>query len=321
MTRQLRVLLHYDNTGHLEPVVRERCPAVDLHVCNSYDALAGALAQFAPEVHCCIKFENKPYPRDVLMACPSVRWVCVGGVGVDHLVPWDSERLTVTNGAGVSSEVIAWYALGAMVAITMRFTHFIRAQAEHRWQCEYVGNMSGRTVTVVGLGHTGQAIARIASGAGLRVVGTRAHPAPTCGVERVYAPGELHTALAEGDFVVVCVPLLASTINLIDEAAVRAMKPGAVLVDVSRGGVVDARALTDALRSGHLGGAALDVFDPEPMPSDHPLWDMDNVLISSHSSAVDPDWETRTIHMLCDNIERYLEGVPLENIVDPRRGY
>lgn len=317
----MRVLLHHDRPEVFADLVTSRFDDIEVELCRSYDALAGMLASFAPEVMFCIKFENRPYPRAPVIDSRSLKWVGVGGVGVDHLVPWDPSRLTVTNGAGVPSEVMGMYVIGGIIALTMGLPRFIRQQMQHVWKWHYVGQVAGRTVTVVGLGHTGRAVARLATGIGLRVVGTRARPRPTEHVDRVYGASELHKALSEGDYVVVATPLIEGTRDLIDHAAIEAMKPGAYVIDVSRGGVVGPEALLAGLRSGKLGGAMLDVFETEPMPPDSPFWDLENVIITPHSSGVFEGWERSAVQVFCDNLVRWRAGEPLANVVDPARGY
>ncbi len=321
MSERPRVLLHYDRTELFADYIIERCPDVDVHCCNSYAALPGALAAFAPRILFCIKFENRPYPRDAVLACPSIQWVSNGGAGVDHLLPWDPAHLTVSNASGVASPMMAEYVIGGMLALSIGFPGFMRRQVEHRWQFERVAGVAGKTVAIVGLGSTGRAVAALASALDMRVVGTRARPIPTPWVDNVYPAAELHRAVAESDFVVVTAPLLESTRHLIDEAAITAMKPGACLIDVSRGGVVDQSALIAGLESQKLAGAVLDVFEGEPLAADSPLWDLPNVIITPHCSSVYAGWELRAAQKFCDNLQRWLAGEALENVVDPERGY
>jgi len=318
---RVRVLLHYDRTELLRDLIADRFPDLELRCCNSYRDLARVLADFSPKALFCIKFENRPYPRDAVMACPSIEWLSNGGAGVDHLLPWDPDRLTVTNASGVASHMMAEYVIGAMLALSIGLPGFMRCQVEHRWQFQRVAGIAGKTVAIVGLGRTGRALAGLAGALGMRVVGTRARPAQTPGVDKVYPAAQLHEALRESDFVVVAAPLLESTRHLLDARAIAAMKAGACLIDVSRGGVVDQSALVEGLRSQRLGGAALDVFEREPLTADSPLWDLQNVIITPHCSSVYEGWEQRAAHMFCDNLERWLAGEALDNVVDPARGY
>jgi phosphoglycerate dehydrogenase-like enzyme len=131
----------------------------------------------------------------------------------------------------------------------------------------------------------------------------------------------LHDVLAQADVVVVALPRTARTIGLLDRAAFAATKPGAHLIDVSRGGIVVAAALVEALKSGRIGGAVIDVYDPEPMPGDAELWDMENVIVTPHSSAVYEGWDLDALDIFADNVARSRAGEPLVNVVDPVRGY
>lgn len=321
MSDRRRLLLHYDRAALFHDLIAERFPQVELRSCTSYDALAGSLAEFAPQVLFCIKFENRPYPRDAVMNCPSIQWVSNGGAGVDHLLPWDPHRLTVTNASGVASHMMAEYVIGGMLALSIGLPGFMRRQMAHRWQFEPVSAIAGKTVAIVGLGRSGREVARLASALGMRVVGTRAHPVETPYVETVFPASRLHDALTISDYVVMTTPLLDSTRRLIDARAIAAMKQGACLVDVSRGGVVDQSALVEGLQSRKLAGAVLDVFEGEPLAADSALWDLDNVIITPHCSSVYEGWERRAVEMFCDNLDRWLAGQSLNNVVDPARGY
>ena len=317
----MRVLIHHDEPDEMVARLAELVPAAEVASCTTYDGLAAALAAHRAEASFHIRFENKPYPMDAVLACPTMRWLAVGGVGVDHLAPWDPARLTVTNGAGINAEVMAWYVLGAMIALTMKFPRFLRQQVRHEWHWDRVDVVAGSTVCVVGLGHIGREVARLCASLGLTVVGTRAHPQPTPHVARVFAGDDLHEALSGADYVVMTTPRTPATLGMIDAAAFAAMKPGARLIDVARGGIVVADELIAALQSGHLAGAALDVFEPEPMPADCPLWDMENVMVTPHSSGVFPGWDMKALELFAENLKGHLAGQPLFNVVDPARGY
>ncbi|MBC6440355.1 MAG: D-2-hydroxyacid dehydrogenase [Rhodospirillales bacterium] len=317
----IRVLIHHNEPEPLRDRLLELVLGVEVGLSASYDALIADTTAFGPDVQFHIRFEDKTYPIAAVFDQPSLRWIAVGGVGVDHLGPWDPKAILVTNGAGVATEALAWHVIGSIIALTLKYPTFARRQADHVWSGQSVGHISGKTICVVGLGHIGRDIARMAKALGLTVVGTRANPQPTDNVDRVYAADDLHAALAEADFVAVATPKTERTIGLIDRTAFAAMKPGAMLVDVSRGGVTLAVDLMAALDSGHVAGASLDVFDPEPMPEDHPLWDYENVMITPHSCATFEGWELRSIELFADNLKRYMAGEPVFNVVDPVRGY
>lgn len=300
-----------------------RFPEVGFTCCRTYEAVPETLDECAPDALYGIIFAGRrDYPRQAMFNTPSLDWISVGGSGTDHLAPWDPAAVTVTNSAGVAAEVMAQYVLGAILSLSLGFPAFARAQRERRWvEGGMVRPICGRTAAVVGLGSTGRAVARNLKSMGLRVVGVRANPRPTEHVDRVYGADGLHEALAVADFVVLCLPLTEATRHCIDEAAIAAMTPGVILVDVSRGGVLVGDALVAGLRSGHVAGAALDVFEGEPLASESPLWSLENVIVTPHCSSVYEGWERRSAEMFGDNLARRLRGEPLENIVDPARGY
>ncbi len=318
----MRLIVHYDHPETFLDIIEARLPDAEIRCCTSYAALSAMLESFEPQIVYGIRMHGTPgFPRAAILACPTLGWFSVGGSGTDHLAPWDPARLTVTNAAGVAAEEMAQYALGAALSFSLGLPGFERDRRDRAWRTATVAGIDGRTVAIVGLGKTGQAVARRFKAMGCSTLGVRANPAPTEAVDAVFGVDRMVDALGAADFVVVCVPLTDATRHLIDARAIAAMKPGAVLVDVSRGGVVDGAALIGALRSGRLGGAALDVFEAEPPPPESPFWTLDNVIVTPHCSSVYDGWERRSAEMFCDNAARWLEGAPLENVVDPTRGY
>jgi len=316
------VLIHSDRPDIAANVIRIGHPDLSLVACDSYAELPAVLADSAASVVYSIRFAGTPqFPRTALVENAQVRWVSVGGSGTDHLGRWDPARVTVTNSAGVAADMMAEYALGAMLHFSLNFDAFRAAQARRDWIAGRVAPIAGRTVVIVGLGRTGRAAAQRFKAMGMRVLGLRARPAPTEAVDEVHALDALPSLLTQADFILVCVPLLPETRGIIDEQALAALKPGAVLVDVSRGGVTDEAALQAALADGRLKGAALDVFASEPLPATHPFWGMPNVLITPHCSSVYEGWEERAAAMFAENLGRYRKGLPLTNVVDPARGY
>ncbi len=316
------VMLHTDAAAVAMEILRSAHPDLDVHTCDTYADLPTALAGTGAEVVYSVRFAGTPgFPREALVGAGGVRWISVGGSGTDHLMPWDPDRVTVTNAAGVAADMMAEYALGAMLAFSLDLRGFARAQAEHRWTRGRVRPIEGRTVLIVGIGHTGRALARRAKAMGMNVLGVRARPVPTADVDETHGIDSLPRLLPRADFVMVCVPLLPSTRGLLDRTALAAMKPEAVLIDVSRGGVVEEAALVSALAEGRIAGAALDVFATEPLPPEDPFWDMQNVILTPHCSSVYDGWDRRAAEMFAENLGRYRRGYALENIVDPRRGY
>lgn len=318
----MKLIVHYDKPELVLDVLRQRHPAVSFACATDYPSLPGMLARERPEVLFTIRFAGTPdFPCAAVLGAPSLRWVSVGGSGVDHLGAWDPARLTVTNAAGVAAEVMAEYAIGGLLHFSLGLDTFARLQRQHAWTSGSVASLRGQHLAILGLGKTGQAVARLAKALGMTVTGIRARPAPTPNVDRVAPMAELHAVLAEANCVAVCLPLSAATRGLLDATAFAALKPGAILVDISRGGIVQQAALVEALGSGRLRGAALDVFETEPLPAENPLWDLENAIVTPHCSSVYAGWERRAMEMFCDNLDRWQRGAPLENVVDPQRGY
>jgi phosphoglycerate dehydrogenase-like enzyme len=318
----MNVVVHSGRPEDFLDLLQARFPDVAFTCCRSYDALPAVLADITPEVIYGIRFAGTPgFPRDAILASKGLKWFSVGGSGTDHLAPWDPTALTVTNAAGVAADMIAQYTLGAALSLTLGFPAFQNNQRAHRWTHDRVAGIDGKTVAIIGLGHTGEAVAARFKAMGLRVIGTRANPRPTENVGEVFGTDQLHDVLAVADIVVVCVPLTPATRGLLDSQAIAAMTPGTLVIDVSRGGVIVGDALLEGLRSGHMAGAALDVFEQEPLPPDSPFWDLGNVIITPHCSSEYPGWERRSAEMFCDNLERFRSDRPLDNVVDPARGY
>jgi phosphoglycerate dehydrogenase-like enzyme len=322
MTASPPVILHTDAAEAARSVLNEVHPDLQVETCETYAGLPALIEQTRAEVVYSVRFDGTPrFPRRALVESRTVRWVSVGGSGTDHLQPWDPARLIVTNAAGVAADTIAEYVLGVMLTFSLDLRGFASAQRAHRWTAGKVEPINGRTLLILGLGKTGLAIAARAKAFGMNTVGVRARPKPTPAVDEVHGAGELASLWGHADFIVCCVPLLDSTRGLVGPGAFAAMKHNAVLIDVSRGGVVNEPALLQALESGRLRGAALDVFATEPLPEGHPLWAYENVIITPHCSSVYEGWNVKSVRMFADNLTRYRRGEPLHNVVSPERGY
>ncbi|MGI9355538.1 MAG: D-2-hydroxyacid dehydrogenase [Rhizobiaceae bacterium] len=316
------IILHSDRAEVAKQLCISHHPQLEIHVCETYQGLPDLIAQTQAEVVYSVRFSGTPnFPRQALLDSPSVKWISVGGSGTDHLNPWDPQVVTVTNAAGVAADMMAQYALGMMLHFSLGVPKFRAAQERREWVAEEVEPIAGKAVLIVGLGKTGQAVARLANAVGLTTIGVRARPEPVQDVDVVHGVDDLNKLWPKADFIVVCVPLLETTRGLISAEAFNAMKKTAVLIDVSRGGVVDESQLLSALDSDRIRGAALDVFETEPLPGDHKLWAYDNVIITPHCSSVYQGWEAKSVEMFCENLTRYRRGEALTNVVDPARGY
>jgi len=256
---------------------------------------------------------------------PRLRWVQLPTMGYDpvelHGVP---PGVTVTSAGDAYAPTVSEHAVAMLLALVRRIPEAVRNAATGTWEQSNairIGTLNGATVAVIGFGNIGRAVAERLRGFGARVVAvTRSGRADPLADETA-AEGALHDALARADAVVLAVPLNAATRHLLDARALAAMRPHALVINVARGGVIDHDALREALTAGRIGGAGLDVTDPEPLPADDPLWRMPNVLITPHVAGYGGDVAPRRILALVErNLERFIAGEPLESRVpvEPR---
>jgi phosphoglycerate dehydrogenase-like enzyme len=264
-------------------------------------------------------------PLDIARVAPNLRWIQAIGSGVGQYQACRlPDSVTLTNGAGIGAPPIAEWVLGRILQIYKAFPlHDARAR-DHHWEMALGGLFMGQTVSIIGLGAIGNEVAVRARPFGVRLLGVRRsfRPGMTSPyVDELFGPDALDEVLARSDVVVLAAPGTAENENMFDAARFAAMKPGSVFVNVARGTLVDEKALIDALQSGHLRAAALDVMRHEPMAKDDPLWDAPNVLISPHSSASGEGYMERAFDLFVRNFAHYVKGEPLDNVVDLRGGY
>lgn len=311
-------IFHPEPDGFL-PLIRAVAPDAELRVCMKWDGLDAILGD--TEVLLAFKFGFQPFPRDAILRAPCLKWVQLASAGVDHMLPFDSATLTVTNGSGLHGEIIAQFVFGALAQVMWDFPRLLRQQAAHRWDRYPVSSLSGKTMGIIGIGSIGVCLARYARTNGMRVIGTRRSGESVEGVDQTYSPDGIDEVLRQSDVVVVATPLTAETRNLLSTAELDLMRQTAYLVAISRGGVVNESALLDALKRGQLAGAVLDVFTEEPLPAESPFWDLPNVMVTPHIAGELGDWPMAVARLFADNLERYLASEPLRNVVDPRLGY
>ncbi len=264
-------------------------------------------------------------PREVIQHAARLRWIHSTAAGVDQLLyPEVLDReILVTTSSGIHHSLVE-HVLAVLLAFTRRLHVAIRNQLAHRWDRGPVSmgdELAGQTLGILGLGHIGTELAMKAQALGMRVIGTKRTPAPVPGVERVFPPDGLPEVLRQADAVVVALPLTPETNGLIGERELRMMKPSAVLVNVGRGPIVQEAALIQALRERWIGGAALDVFEQEPLPADSAFYELENVIVTPHVSGASRYYMDRAVPVFCENLRLYLEGKPLQNVVDKARRY
>lgn len=257
-------------------------------------------------------------------AANRLSWVHIASAGVDPVIfPGlrDSD-VVLTNSRGVFDTPIAEYVLGLVLAFAKDFARSLRLQGQARWLHRESERIEGRHAMVMGTGPIGRAIARMLRAAGMRVSGigrsARADD-PDFGV--VHPSSELLGRLPEADFVVAVAPLTEQTRGVFDARAFAAMKTGARFINVGRGELAVTGDLIAALRANEIAGAALDVFDTEPLPAESPLWHMENVLVSPHMSGDVVGWRSILVERFAENFERWRAGEPLRNVVDKNLGY
>ena len=257
-------------------------------------------------------------------AAPRLRMIFCTSAGLDSLAPFDwlPPGVQLLNNRGTHAAKAGEYGIMALLMLTNGMPGFATAQRDGRWTPRHGSVLRGKRVAVVGLGSLGGAVAAQARRFGMRVTGirNRAEPHPDC--ERVVTLDELDAELPGAEFLVLAPPLTAATRGLLDRRRIALLPPGAGLVNIGRGALLDQEALCDALDAGHLSGAVLDVFTPEPVPTGHRLWTTPNLVMTPHVSADDPaTYIPLSLDIFFRNLRALRDGTPLPNLFDTDRGY
>jgi phosphoglycerate dehydrogenase-like enzyme len=269
---------------------------------------------------------------DAFRAAPRLRWVHSAAAGARaSLFPEMLESEVIfSNSAGIYAEPLAEWAMAAVLHFARGLDFAVSGKQDRRWSYEEMAafghplrEAAGSTIGIVGYGGIGRAIGRRAKALGMRVLAVRSRAAShlPVGADEAFGPQGLPEVLERSHFVVLSVPETSATGGLIGAPELARMRPDSVLLNLSRGGIVDEDALIDALGSESIRGAALDVFREEPLPADSPLWTLDNVLITPHAGAISPRFWERETDLMVRNIGHYLTGGRMENVVDKTRGY
>ena len=334
----LRVLVTMSFPEELLEQLRAVSPQVQL----SYAPLKGGEslpASTLAEIEVLYTGEALPRPEEA----PHLRWVQFHSAGIDHVQghPLLDTNVLLTTVSGVHAVTIGEYVMALILAWAHHVPRMLIYQKRAiwpggRWSKFVPQELRGATIGILGYGSIGREVARLARAFGMRVLATKRDPRhmtdegyriegtgdPTGDLpDRVYPAAATKSMLSECDYVVVCAPLVESTHHMMDRTTLKAMKPTAFLVNVSRGKLVDEGALVEALEKGWIAGAGLDVFEVEPLPADSPLWKMDNVILSPHVAGFTPSYDRRAIEVFTRNLRRYLDGRPLLNLVNRERGY
>ncbi|HEY7097147.1 MAG TPA: D-2-hydroxyacid dehydrogenase [Terriglobales bacterium] len=327
---KLLILLHHrfelwNAPAWLAPRLRKEFPELDIVHLDDY---AGA----EPDLHdseILIAWSLRP---EQFRAATRLRWVHSPAAAVHQLIfpEFVASDIALTNARDVHGPVVAEHVIAQIFALAKRIPSAVKFQQRHIWGQEQMWDafprtreVAGATLGLVGLGSIGREVARRAYALGMHVVAVREHSdkAKPEGVDRVFPISEFDHVLEISDYVVLAVPLTSETRALMDATRLRKMQPGACLINVGRGPLIDEKALAEALRERKIGGAAIDVFGKEPLPADSPLWDLESLLITPHTAALtDKLWE-RHFCLIQENIARFISGRSLLGIVDKQKGY
>lgn len=265
-----------------------------------------------------------PALRENWPAAKSLRWVHVSAAGVSELMFDELVRsdIAYTNSRGVLSRAIAEFALGFVLDMAKDAHGSFRFQQQQRWQHRVTARIQGQRVLVVGTGSIGREIARLFRAVGMEVSGAgRTGRQGDEDFGRIHSSQDLAGVVHGYDYVVLAAPLTPQTREIVNADVLAAMKPSARLINVGRGELVHTGALADALLSGSIAGAALDVVHPEPLPQGHGLWGMENVIITPHMSGDTHDYLDGLSELFVDNLRRYCSGEPLQNVVEKSLGF
>ena len=267
---------------------------------------------------------------DLIAAASNLRWVSFWIAGLDKQATPElkSRDVFITNASGVHAPNIAEQIITCMLMFTRRMPYFMRAQLESNWAHDHITafeELTGKTIGIVGLGRVGEALAVRTAGFGMRVVAVKRDASSrhdqSVIPDALYSPEQLPKLLSESDHVCILVPYTRETHHLFNQDLLGHMRASAYLYNVSRGKIIDEQALIAALKNGRLSGAGLDVFDSEPLAGESPLWGMENVIITPHVAGFTPHYFARAAALFADNLERFIEGRPLNNLFERQRGY
>ncbi len=321
MTVPRVLVLGNPQAPHLQ-LLQQLPQPTDLHIGNDADFLAREAPLADVVLHA--GFDGTLF-NPMWPLAQRARWVHSLAAGVEAIMTpaLVNSPVPLTNAAGVFAEALGEYAVAAVLYFAKNIPLMLRNQRARQWESLTVELVRGKTFGVVGYGGIGREAARLAAALGMRVIALRRRPQTEKDslAERIYAPHQLHELLAASDYVLMAMPNTPETRHMIGAPELHAMKDAAVLINVGRGSSVDESALVDALREKRIRGAALDVFETEPLPSDDPLFTLDNVLLSAHSADRTPDWLERATRMFMENYGRFVRGEPLLNVVDKKAGY
>jgi len=316
------VLLLADGPIPLHEKLERLCGKTHLLVGKSLEALGQGLANAT------VIFNwsgSRKLLHDVFVNCPKVRWIHSRSAGLERsLFPELVESAVVlTNGTGVFSPSLGEFALGAILYFAKDMRRLIRNQMNETWEPFDVLMCAGQTVGIIGYGDIGHEVAARVRTLEMKVLAVKRHVPPHSDelADHIYGLGGILEMLSRSDYVVVATPLTQETKGMIGERELAAMRPTGVLINLGRGPVINEQALVQVLSQKRIKGAALDVFDKEPLPVGHPFYKLENVLLSPHCADHTADWLDNAMQFFLEQLQRFHAGAPLLNVVDKKLGY
>ena len=314
---KLKLVMMWETGPGMAERVRSQVPEYDVTLATEPDRLlreiADADAAFGR------------LPKGPFLAAKRLRWVQSMGVGFETMLYPEmiESDVVITNTAGAFDAAMAEHVFALLLSLTRGMRAYHELQKARGWSREAPAiQLAGKTMGVLGLGTIGRAVAIRAKAFGMRVIALDAQvKLPPEGVDAVFGPDRMETVFRESDVIVVALPLTERTKGLVNRERLRLMKRTACVVNVARGPIIAEADLIEALRAGEIAGAGLDVFEREPLPKESPLWDMANVVITSHVAGRSPEGVDNIEAVLVENLRRFARGEPLVNVIDKRLGY
>lgn len=313
----IKVVIAFNIAEHLLEKIRRTETATEIVAVGEPSRLSPEQLRVAEIVLC---WDYRP---EHLLSSPNLRWIHKMSTGVDRMLYPEllQSNVILTNSSGAHAIPIAEHVIGVMLAFVKDLPLAFRKQQKHAWIKEHTRELYGRTAGIIGLGKVGDEVAKRAKAMSMNVLAVRRRDIGSDLVDEILPVERLHELLGRSDFVVMTLPLTAATRNYLKATDFAAMRPDAYFINIARGQVVDEPALIDALHKRHIAGAALDVAAVEPLPPENPLWDMENVIITPHTSGHSEHVHSRAVDLFCSNLGRFRRGEPLVNVVDKVAGY
>ncbi len=309
------------NERHMK-AIQEAAPGAKIVISRNKEDWERMAAEIAPKVEVVLGLRPAVWFNDM----PNLRWAQQTGAGANWLLETPEvvqSDMILTNASGVHAIPIAEHILALMFTLSRGIHQSVRWQTKHKWdRRRRIVELEGSTMGLIGVGKIGEKTAEKAKGLNMKVLGLRRRPERVSPyVDRMYGPEGLADLLEASDWVVITAALTSETMGMIGQKELKTMKESAHIINIARGPIIQEKALIKALREDWIAGAGLDVFEQEPLPADSPLWDMENVVITSHYAGATPFYMDRLIEIFTENLRRYQAGEPMINVVDKNLGY